>query len=77
MNIPQQSQYPITTVQARYINQSPRDSRTSASRLRRKRVEEEQADWAAMTESVGVMKNADRAAVFEEMKAYNRDVVIG
>ena len=77
MNIPQLSQYPITAVQARYINQSPRDSRTSASRLRRKRVEEELADWAAMTESVGVMKNADRAAVFEEMKAYNRDVVIG
>ena len=77
VNIPQLSQYPITAVQARYINQSPRDSRTSASRLRRKRVEEEQADWAAMTESVGVMKNADRAAVFEEMKSYNRDVVIG
>ena len=51
--------------------------RTSASRLRRKRVEEELADWAAMTESVGVMKNAPRTAVFEEMKAYNRDVVIG
>ena len=34
------------------------------------------ADWAAMTESVGVMKNAARTAVFEEMKAYNREARI-
>ena len=42
--------------------------------MRRKRLEEELADCAAMTESVGVMKNAARTAVFEEIKAYNRQV---
>ena len=40
-------------------------------------MEEELSDWAAMTESVGSMKDAARTAVFEEMKAYNRHVVIG
>lgn len=54
------------------VKHSECDLRTSASRLRRRRLEEELADWAAMTESVGVMKNAARTAVFEEMKAYNR-----
>ena len=58
------------------VKHSECDLRTSASRLRRRRLEEELADWAAMTESVGVMKNAARTAVFEEMKAYNREARI-
>ena len=36
-------------------------------------MEEELSDWAAMTESVGSMKDAARTAVFDEMKAHNRE----
>jgi multidrug resistance efflux pump len=44
--------------------------RASSAKLRKRELE--LMDWSAMTESVSRMKDATRAIIFEEMKAYHR-----